>query len=372
MAPGIGVRFPAPRPTKEEHMAPVAYQIQADLSHGSHATGMMVEQWKARFTGGRNIYCNSRKLLVKMSAFAMVELLQQAITTATQEPSIYCPTSYDLFLENPKVFLYVNDYERSHTRAEMTYDRTFYLVGYGPKAELDAIFDYIDRNYVENKICEVSWAYLTKDGEEDRTLTLPEPKKSLDEFYPWIPGGLDDYFNTYLQSDEAVLILLGDAGTGKTSFIRNLLWRHALHATVTYEEELLGHDFFFTNFLFSESRVLVIEDADTFLLGRESDGNKLMSKFLNCGDGLVKFPDKKLIFTANMLDVSKVDRALLRPGRCFDYKVFRKLTYPETCLAAKAAGIPAPEAAQNYSLAELFAQSKQNKLTYSKQVGFAA
>jgi ATP-dependent 26S proteasome regulatory subunit len=42
-----------------------------------------------------------------------------------------------------------------------------------------------------------------------------------------------------------------------------------------------------------------------------------MSRFLNISDGLIKLPNKKLVFTTNVTNFENIDSALLRPGRCF-------------------------------------------------------
>ncbi|MGJ3449112.1 hypothetical protein, partial [Enterobacter sp. PTB] len=49
-----------------------------------------------------------------------------------------------------------------------------------------------------------------------------------------------------------------------------------------------------------------------------NDGNKLISKFLNTADGILPNNKKKLIFTTNLPNIRDVDKALVRPGRCFD------------------------------------------------------
>ena len=55
------------------------------------------------------------------------------------------------------------------------------------------------------------------------------------------------------------------------------------------------------------------------------DGNDLMARFLNVGSGLVSNGKKKLIFSTNLPNISNVDEALVRPGRCFDVLQFSGL-----------------------------------------------
>ena len=74
-----------------------------------------------------------------------------------------------------------------------------------------------------------------------------------------------------------------------------------MNAAVTYEEKLLSSDSIFVDFLTGDSQnVFVIEDADTILGSRSREGNKMIARFLNVSDGLIKFPNKKVIFTTNL------------------------------------------------------------------------
>jgi len=141
-------------------------------------------------------------------------------------------------------------------------------------------------------------------------------------------------------------------------------------AHVIYDEALMQNDSVFQSFLFDDaSEVMIIEDADTILSAREQDGNKLMSRFLNVSDGLIKLPNKKLVFTTNINDFGKVDHALLRPGRCFGVMHTRALNLAEAQTAAKAAGLPIPVEKREYTIAELFNQGKKSQV---RTFGFGA
>ena len=95
-----------------------------------------------------------------------------------------------------------------------------------------------------------------------------------------------------------------------------------------------------------------MEDADLLLTSREDDGNKLISRFLNVSDGLIRVKNKKMIFTTNISDFSKIDHAIIRPGRCYDFMHCRPLTALEARAAAAVAGVSDP--GKSVSLAELF------------------
>jgi SpoVK/Ycf46/Vps4 family AAA+-type ATPase len=205
------------------------------------------------------------------------------------------------------------------------------------------------------QMCRVTWKFKADGHTDSKTVMLKDVPPALSEFYPWLPCTVEEYYKRYVSSNSNILLLLGEPGTGKTSFIRYLAYSQRMSTMITYDEALLASDGFFVDFLSDdEHNMLVIEDAETILTDRENDGNKVMSKILNVSDGLIKILDKKVIFTANLGDIDKVDRALIRPGRAFDVMMFRGLSFEEAKIAAKAANLPLPTEDRNYTLAELF------------------
>jgi hypothetical protein len=201
----------------------------------------------------------------------------------------------------------------------------------------------------------VEWNYLIKGDRRTTEIFLDEPRKARPEFYPFLNADLDAYIDAYLEDEAAILFLRGEPGTGKTSFIQHMIWRAKLKSMVTYEEGLFKSDEMFVAFLTNPSiNLLIMEDADVFLLSREKDQNPMMAKFLNISEGVVRFPRKKIAVSTNLIDEKKIDPALMRRGRCYDAIKFRKLTADEAVAAAEAAGRTfEPEKGRNdYSLAE--------------------
>lgn len=216
------------------------------------------------------------------------------------------------------------------------------------------LMDLFDAKWGQNPRSVVTWAFKNEKSEITYLDNiLAESKPVYGEFYPQIHQSIDTYLDSYWNSSASILLMVGKPGTGKTSLLRYMLNRYQARALVSYEDSLLGSDNIFVNFLTGPYTCMVIEDADTLLKSRISDGNKDMARFLTASDGLLQFPKKKMVFTTNLEHIRDIDEALLRPGRCFDILHFRSLTESESQAAAAVAGVSSPTTG-SHTLAEIF------------------
>ena len=269
-------------------------------------------------------------------------------------------------------FFTIIDIDSSNTIPWDVADRNISICGYGTMDIITKVYRYIDKNIIKNTVPEVIWEYLQGTDRKSKNIHIAKPKPIFNEFYPWL-SDVNDYYEQYKNSESSILVLLGEPGTAKSSFIRNFIWKHGMNSMFTYDMNLLKSDSMFVDFITGDKDLLIVEDADIFLTDREHAGNEVMAKFLNISDGLASGnKKKKIIFTANIVEISKIDKALLRPGRCFDCQVFRRLTSSEARLAAKVAGLSKTNFDKlDYSLAELFSEAKGEKTTIVNKFGFA-
>jgi hypothetical protein len=244
---------------------------------------------------------------------------------------------------------------------------------YGDRAFVDHILELISKSFDE-VVSHIEWVYSSQG--HSASIPLNKSRLPVKEMYSFLKGeSLESFYDRFMESNSNILLLIGPPGTGKTTFIRGLLSHTNSSAYVTYDPSILEKDHIFAEFIGSDSSIMVLEDSDNFLKPR-NDGNTMMAKFLNLGDGLVTTKGKKLIFSTNLPSIRDVDEALTRPGRCFGILDFNGLTYDEAIELHKKLNLttelPAKSKSELYTLAEIFNNETvvEKKTQIKRSVGF--
>jgi hypothetical protein len=237
---------------------------------------------------------------------------------------------------------------------------------YGDAEFADAIISLVESKF-SVVTSHIEWVY-SSDG-QSVNVPLNRDRLPVAEMYPFLKGeSLESYYDRYMESSANILLLIGPPGTGKTTFIRGLLAHTNSSAIVSYDSGILDKDGFFARFIESDDNIMVLEDSDAFLKSR-SDGNTMMHRFLNVGDGLVTTKGKKMIFSTNLPSIRDIDSALVRPGRCFDIVTFAELNHDEANALSDRLGAGKVESGKSkYSIAEIF--NKQTNKPSERKVGF--
>lgn len=147
---------------------------------------------------------------------------------------------------------------------------------------------------------------------------------------------VDANIRSFLETDKNGLVILhGEQGTGKTSYIRHLISVTNKHFVYLPLDMASGmSDPRMITFICNELKdaVVVIEDCEQLLVDRsDSSGiNTGLVNILNMADGLLGDSlNIKFICTFNS-NVQRIDKALLRKGRLTDKYEFGKLTKEKT------------------------------------------
>jgi SpoVK/Ycf46/Vps4 family AAA+-type ATPase len=148
----------------------------------------------------------------------------------------------------------------------------------------------------------------------------------------------DEKIRKFVEDDDrsGLVILHGEKGTGKTTYIRNLITNNPNKKFVFVSPDmvqLLGQPAF-TTFLNSlTNHIIILEDCENAIRDRKNSlgiSASAVSVLLNMSDGLLADDlGIKFICTFNE-DIKDIDSALLRKGRLVSKYEFKPLTVDKT------------------------------------------
>lgn len=183
------------------------------------------------------------------------------------------------------------------------------------------------------------------------------------------------------RTPSGLTIFHGPPGCGKTSYLRALMARlvnKAVFYFIPVSEAAMLSNPSFMSFWMKQTRchpkktkIVLLEDAEEFLLPREAGSRDKVSNLLNLADGFLGDHLKLHVIATTNATVRELDPALLRPGRLVGAHEFRRLTRHEAQRLAQAKGLALPDQ-DDFSLAEVYCGAGSNpQFNADRQIGFA-
>lgn len=253
---------------------------------------------------------------------------------------------------------------------------------YHPRYTLNQINDLYNKAYSQlPKLEERSKAAQVKLVAYDNryyTITSSVNKVELD---------IDDLYNDDFKSvhkdiikfiserNSGLIILHGEKGSGKSSYIRALTSNYPNEYIVVTNAVAshLANPEFISFMIEHKNSIFILEDCEQILMERsENTFGGAIANILNMTDGLMSdIFNVKFICTFNA-DVEKIDSALLRKGRCFANYEFKKLCAEKVEKLAEKNNIHLNEI-KAMTLADLFNYNDTScevKQPVKKKIGF--
>lgn len=315
-------------------------------------------------------------------------IFKELIATGEFEPLLYEYGKYSYGKTKPRC-----EGDGCKTKQDKIETNRFTLVS--NKEAVMVYYDYEMINVITHtgveKINEFVSKYLDKYNQDDDRvkchIIVKDPDLYLDNFNLDIENELDfdlynegfedihnSIVNSILKDKNGLYLLYGEPGTGKSTYIRHLISAcETEKRKFIYVPSKLFEDFtdpaILPFLLRNRGCVFIIEDCEDLITVDDGERSDSIADLLNMTDGILADAlNIKIICTFNT-DYSKIDEALLRPGRCKCKYEFKLLDKDRANKVANKLGLK--EVTKDISLAELFNPEKTFKdKEKKKKIGF--
>lgn len=175
------------------------------------------------------------------------------------------------------------------------------------------------------------------------------------------------------EQESGIIIWHGEKGSGKTSAIRHLL-SNTDKRYILVTNAIAAHmaePEFIAFMMEHKDSIFILEDCEQILMAREENRfGGAISNILNMSDGLMSdIFNIKFICTFNT-DISNIDEALLRPGRCFVNYEFKSLEAEKASKLLESLGHKVDKP-RDMTLAEIYNYKESEVIkTTPRKIGF--
>ncbi len=219
------------------------------------------------------------------------------------------------------------------------------------------------------------FSYVTSTNNGFSETTLECKKQNIDIEMNYNDDLPNDKIIEFLKSNNSGLILLhGEPGTGKTTYIRHLMYDLSGRDFLVMDASVFNYitDASFIELLLdNKNAVIILEDCETMLTDRIQSGNQMLSTLLNLSDGIIgDNMNFKFICTFNA-PIGKLDKAIQRKGRMKVKYEFKKLSPEKTKALGQKLGVDIPDGV-SLPLSDIFNYKEENGAeNIAKKIGFS-
>ena len=219
------------------------------------------------------------------------------------------------------------------------------------------------------------WILRNSRGNIDTHFMDILPKGDIESNYNDDLIPVDQRINELIHKDESCIIILhGCPGTGKTSYIRNLISSNTDVKFYWIDSNMFAYldsSEFITYLVTCKNAVFILEDSESLLKSREETKNPAMQSLLNISDGMLGDSLKlKFICTFNT-NTRNIDQAILRKGRMKVKYEFKELCLEKVKKLFKKQGLDESLATKDMPLCDIYNFLEDNgNNTGRNKIGF--